>query len=67
MKKTTAAIILALSLVVASCGDAGPGGAEELSLKGSSPPTTAVISTTESPVLAEPVPLLVIAETGDAS
>ncbi len=57
--------MLVIALVLASCGEAGSAGADEVS---SPQPkvtsTTVATAATVVPVLAEPVPLLVIAETG---
>lgn len=65
MKRTPTLIILALSLVTASCGDSGADEVEEASATQPSVTSiTHVTLTTVAPVLSEPVPLLVIAETG---
>jgi len=65
MKRTAALIILIFSLAVAACGDDGSNGVEETaSTEAPVATTNLVTSTTATPVLAEPVPLAVVAETG---
>jgi len=65
MKRTTALIILIFSLAIAACGDDGSNGVEgTASTEAPVATTTLVTSTTATPVLAEPVPLAVVAETG---
>ena len=63
MKKTLALVLVTLALVAASCGDDG-GVDEQLGAVVATATPAEATTSTISPVLAEPVPLVVIAEIG---
>ncbi|MCP4305343.1 MAG: hypothetical protein GY788_10790 [bacterium] len=63
MKKTTVLVLMTLALVAASCGDDG-GGDEHLGAVPTTVTPDEATTSTLAPALAEPVPLVIVAEIG---